>query len=115
MQGDTYFIGIDATSASDLVIGAGTTIWLNTDQNTTTGYSPFGKIGAEYNVTYIPNTTGGGAFYLYTGAAAQNLVSATPLTTALSPDGKSLEIAIPRSLLRRGWPASPTTSLGPST
>ena len=36
--------------------------------------------------------------YLYTGAAGQNLVSPTPLTYALSPDGKSLEIAIPRSL-----------------
>ena len=34
------------------MIGAGTTIWLNTDQNTTTGYSPFGNIGAEYNITY---------------------------------------------------------------
>jgi hypothetical protein len=76
VQGDTYFIGIDATSASDLVIGAGTTIWLNTDQNTTTGYSPFGKIGAEYNVTYIPNTTGGGAFYLYT--ARRHRTSSAP-------------------------------------
>ena len=49
-----------------------------------------------------------GAFYLYTGAAAQNLVSATPLTTALSPDGKSLEIAIPRSLLTPTGGAAPT-------
>ena len=97
VQNDTYFIGIDATSATDPVIGAGTTIWLNTDQNTATGYSPFGSIGADYNVTYV-----NGAFYLYTGAAAQNLVSATPLTSALSPDGKSLEIAIPRSLLDAG-------------
>ncbi len=94
VQGDTYFIGIDATSATDPVIGAGTTIWLNTDQNTVTGYTPFDSIGADYNVTYI-----NGAFYLYTGAAAQNLVSTTPLTTALSADGKSLEIAIPRSLI----------------
>ena len=37
VQNDTYFIGIDATSLTDLAIGAGTTIWLNTDQNTTTG------------------------------------------------------------------------------
>ena len=42
--------------------------WLNTDQNTATGYSPFGSIGADYNITYV-----GGSFYLYTGAAAQNL------------------------------------------
>ena len=85
------------------MIGAGTTIWLNTDQNTATGYSPFGSIGADYNVTYV-----NGAFYLYTGAAGQNLVSATPLTSALSPDGKSLEIAIPRSLLTPASGPAPT-------
>ena len=44
--GDTYVIGIDATGATDPVIGAGTTIYLNTDQNTATGYSPFGGISA---------------------------------------------------------------------
>ena len=41
--GNTYVLGIDATSATDPVIGAGTTIYLNTDQNTATGYSPFGQ------------------------------------------------------------------------
>ena len=50
--GKTYVIGIDATSATDPVIGAGTTIYLNTDQNTATGYSPFGNIGAEYEVVF---------------------------------------------------------------
>ena len=94
VQNDTYFIAIQGTATTDPVIGAGTTIWLNTDQNTATGYSPFDSIGADYNITYV-----GGAFYLYTGAAAQTLVSNTPLTAALSPDGKSLEIAIPRSLV----------------
>jgi serralysin len=94
VQDDTYFIAIQATAGTDPVIGAGTTIWLNTDQSTATGYSPFDSIGAEYNVTYV-----NGAFYLYTGAAGQNLVSTTPLTAALSPDGESLEIAIPRSLV----------------
>ena len=108
VQNNTYFIGIDATSLTDPAIGAGTTIWLNTDQNTTTGYSPFGSIGAEYNITYIPNATGGGgAFYLYTGAAAQTLVSG-PLTAALSADGKSLEIAIPRSLITSTSGTAPT-------
>ncbi len=104
VQNDTYFIAIQGTGAADPVIGAGTTIWLNTDQNTATGYSPFDSIGADYNITYV-----GGAFYLYTGAAAQTLVSTTPLTAALSPDGKSLEIAIPRSLV------TPTGGLAPAS
>jgi serralysin len=103
VQNDIYLIGIDATLATDPVIGAGTTIWLNTDQNTATGYSPFGSVGADYNITY-----GNGAFYLYTGTAGQTLVSATPLTTALSPDGKSLEIAIPRSLVTPTGGTTPT-------
>src|SRR5689334_394065 len=103
VQNDNYLIGIDATSTTDPVIGAGTTIWLNTDQNTATGYSPFGSIGADYNITYV-----NGSFYLYTGAAGQNLVSATPLTAALSPDGKSLEIAVPRSLVMPAGGTAPT-------
>jgi serralysin len=94
VQAGSYLIAVQAIAATDGVIGDGTTIWLNTDQNTTTGYSPFGNIGADYNVTFV-----GGNPYLYTGAAAQNLVSSTPLSYALSSDGKSLEIAIPRGLV----------------
>ena len=95
VQADTYLIAIQATASTDQAIGAGTILWLNTDQNTATGYSPFGNIGAEYNVTF----DAGGTPYLYTGASGQTRVSATPLNFALSPDGKSLEIAIPRSLV----------------
>ncbi len=76
VENDTYCIAIQATAATDPVIGAGTTIWLNTDQNTATGYSPFDSIGADYNVTFDAS----GTPYLYTGAAGQTLVSATPLT-----------------------------------
>ncbi len=103
VQNDTYLIAIEGTGSTAPVIGDGTTIWLNTDQNTATGYSPFGSIGAEYNITEV-----GGSFYLYTGAAAQNLVSTTPLTAALSADGKSLEIAVPRSLLSPTGGTAPT-------
>jgi serralysin len=103
VENGTYYIAIQATSATDPVIGPGTTIWLNTDQNTATGYSPFGSIGADYNITNV-----GGSFYLYTGAAGQNLVSATPLTAALSPNGESLEIAIPRSLVTPTGGTAPT-------
>ena len=83
VQNDTYFIAVQATATTDPVIGAGTTIWLNTDQNTATGYSPYttSSIGADYNITTID-----GSFYLYTGAAAENFVTG-PLTTARDPGG----------------------------
>jgi serralysin len=93
-----YFIAIQATVSTDPSIGAGTSIWLNTDQNTATGYLA-GSIGAEY---YVANV--GGSYYLYTSTG--NYVSA--LTSSLSPDGESLEIAIPRSLLTPTGTTAPT-------
>jgi hypothetical protein len=102
---NTYAIAIQATAATDPKIGAGTTIWLNTDQNTATGYNlSWANIGADYNITFNAS----GVPYLYTGAAGQTLVSATPLTYALSPDGESLEIAVPRSLLTPAGGTAPT-------
>src|ERR1043165_4607680 len=80
VQNDTYYIGIQATSATDPVIGAGTTIWLNTDQNTATGFSPFGNIGAEYSISYFTGDAFNPAgFYLYTG---NGVFLSGPLTTA---------------------------------
>ena len=105
VQANNYLIGVQATVATDGKVGPGTTIWLNTDQNTTTGYSPFGNIGAEYNVTFDAT----GTPHLYTGAAGQTLVSSTPLAYALSADGESLEIAIPRSLLTPTGGAAPAS------
>ena len=102
---NTYFIAIQATATTDPVIGPGTTFWLNTDQNTATGYSPFGSIGADYNVTFDAS----GTPHLYTGGAGQTLVSPTPLVYALSPDGKSLEIAIPRASLTPAGGAAPAS------
>jgi hypothetical protein len=105
VQAETYLIAIQATVTTDQVIAGGTTIWLNTDQSTATGYSPFDSIGADYNVTFDAS----GTPYLYTGAAGQTLVSTTPLTYALSSDGESLEIAIPRALV------TPSTGLAPAS
>ena len=46
-------IGIDATAATDPVIGPGDIIYLNTDQNAATGYDlSFAKIGADYEVQF---------------------------------------------------------------
>ena len=64
-------------------IGANTTIWLNTDQNYTTGYKIWGYAGGiEYNI----NFNAAGQAYLYTGSAGQTLVTG-PLTSATTADG----------------------------
>ena len=53
--GKNYVIGINATATTDPVINTGTVIYLNTDQNTATGYTPFGNVGAEYEVQFLPD------------------------------------------------------------
>src|SRR6476619_1361673 len=64
--GNTYVIGIDATASTDPVIGAGTIIYLNTDQNNTTGYElSWTNVGAEYEVQFAPDATGAMQAYLY--------------------------------------------------
>lgn len=77
------------------VISAGTTIWLNTDQNQATGYQIFGAAigGAEYNINFAAD----GKAYLYSGADGQNYLA--PLDYSISADGFSAEIAVPVSLL----------------
>ena len=100
--GKTYVIGIDATSATDPAIGPNTFIYLNTDQNSSTGYSPFGTVGAEYYVQFSVGSTGTLQPFLYsvspTGTATL-LNNGAPLEFGLSSNGESLEIAIPQSLL----------------
>lgn len=79
------------------IIGTGTTIWLDTDQNVATGYQIFGSMGgAEYNI----NIHTDGKPYLYTGAAAQNYVGG-PLTHVQtnSGTGSVLEMVIPETML----------------
>jgi Ca2+-binding RTX toxin-like protein len=88
--GDTYVVAI----SSAVAIGAGTTVWLNTDRNAATGYQVFGnQVGAEYNINFGNNL----APALYTGAAGQSLVGQVGYGT--SSDHKIVEIAIPKSAL----------------
>jgi serralysin len=87
---NTYLFALKSAQ----VIGAGTTIWLNTDQNQTTGYQIFGFAGgAEYNINFGAD----GKAYLYSGAAAENYIA--PLDYTISADGLSAEIAVPVNLL----------------
>ena len=110
--GNTYVIGIDATAATDPVIGANTFIYLNTDQNNTTGYSPFGNIGAEYYVEFSLDSNNVLQPYLYsvTSAGVATLLNGgAPLNYGISSDGESVELAIPQALLTPAGGAAPTS------
>jgi serralysin len=101
--GNTYVIGIDATVATDPVIAAGTTIYLNTDQNTATGYNlSFGNVGAEYEVQFVLGSNGVLQPYLYsvTSTGTPTLLNGgAPLNYGMSANNESFEVAIPRSLV----------------
>ena len=93
--GKNYVIGIEAT-VTDPVIAANTFIYLNTDQNLATGYSPFGKVGAEYYVQFSLDTNNVLQPYLYSLTPAgvpTQLNGGAPLNFATSSNGQSVEIA----------------------
>src|ERR1700733_14213212 len=110
--GETYVIGIDANTATDPVIASNTFIYLNTDQNTATGYSPFGNVGAEYYVQFSPDSNGVLQPYLYsvtsTGVATL-LNNGAPLDYGMSSNGESVELAIPQALLTPTGGTPPTS------
>src|SRR6202048_1548741 len=100
--GKNYVIGINATVTTDPVIAANTFIYLNTDQNRATGFSPFGSVGAEYYVQFSPNSSGVVQPYLYSvtsAGVATQLNGGAPLNFGASSNGESIEIAIPQTLL----------------
>ncbi len=89
--GDAYVFAI----SSAVAIGAGTTVWLNTDQSKATGYQIWGWAGgAEYNVSF----DGAGLPKLFRGAEGQTLVNGT-IDYGRSADGKLVEFAVPVSSL----------------
>src|SRR5690348_13664776 len=111
--GNIYVIGIDATASTDPVIGAGTTIYLNTDQNNSTGYSlSWAKVGAEYEVQFARDTAGVLQAYLYsvTSTGVTTLLNGgAPLNTGFSSNGESVELAIPQALLTPTGGTAPTS------
>ena len=92
-QGDTdnFYFAIEAPAG--VAIGQNTTIWIDTDLNTGTGYSVFGAAGAEYNI----NIDSSGVVRLYTGGAGETEVAV--LSSAVNADSSVIEIALPKSLL----------------
>ncbi len=110
--GPTYVIGIDATSSSDPVIGPGTIFYLNTDQNNTTGYNPFGVVGAEYYVQFALDSSNALQPYLYAvdpAGVSTLLNGGAPLAFGLAADGESVELAVPQALLTPSGGAAPTS------
>jgi serralysin len=110
--GKNYVVGIDATAATDPVIAANTFIYLNTDQNAATGYSPFGSVGAEYYVQFAANASGVLQPFLYSvtsAGVATQLNGGAPLNFGVSGNGESAEIAIPQALLTPSGGAAPTS------
>jgi serralysin len=90
--GDAYVFAIKSDGTG---IDAGTTVWLNTDQNATTGFQIFGNtFGAEYNINFFTDNLP----YLYTGAAAENFVTGA-LDHAYDANRQVVEFAVPLSLL----------------
>lgn len=92
-QGDAGSFYFAISSPVGVSIGANTTIWLDTDIDTLTGYSVFGLAGAEYNI----NIDSAGVARLYTGGAGEFEVAA--LASAQSVDGTAFEFALPKALL----------------
>ncbi len=87
IEGGTLFLAIVAP----IEIGAGTTIWLNTDQNAATGYQVFGNsAGAEFNINFDSL----GVPFLYSGGAGEILVSGASVQFARSADGKTVELSV---------------------
>ena len=109
IDGDAFVFALQ--SAVD--ISFNTTLWLNTDHNSATGYPIFDWLnaGADFNVTFIAGSTGAAAPYLYTGAsplyteAAAQAFTAAITDFAFSADLNTVEFRVPFSAL--GLSAAP--------
>lgn len=91
-DGDYLVFAVKAPGA----IGANTTVWLNTDLNTATGFQIFGATGgAEYNI----NFDAAGVPHLYTGGAGQTLVAGAQVLYGTSADRTIMEVAIAKAAI----------------
>ncbi|MCB9740493.1 MAG: polysaccharide deacetylase family protein [Deltaproteobacteria bacterium] len=85
-----------------MAIGPSTTVWINTDNDTSTGYLVWGAlVGAEYNV----NIAWDGAPHLYSGADGETW-QIGPLSHAYSADKQILELELTEGMVGAGTPIS---------
>ena len=97
IAGDAYVFAIKSDGT---VIGSGTTVWLNTDQDASTGYQIFGFAGgAEYNINFFTDNQP----YLYTGAAGENFVPGA-LDHAYDANQQVVEFAVSLDQLNDATP-----------
>lgn len=103
IDGDGFVLSLQSATA----ISSGTTVWLNTDHNNTTGYRIFGnQTGADFNINFSDDA-GLAVPRLYTGASGEIFKEAIS-TYAFSADKKSVEIKIPFSALGLSTPPAVT-------
>lgn len=94
---DSFVFGISSTAAP---ISTNTTIWLNTDLDTTTGHQIWDWAGgAEYNI----NINADGKAQLFTGAAGETFVA--DLDYAYNANRSVIEIAVSQVLIDSALPA----------
>lgn len=102
--GGAFVLAIDAGATQ---IGANTTFWFNTDQNTTTGYRVWGfAVGAEFNV----NFNAAGAPALFVNGAGETPLAGAVVDWRSSAAGTFVEFAIPLAQLQQYLGATPTTA-----
>jgi hypothetical protein len=78
----------------------------------TTGYTPFGSVGAEYYVKFLPDANSVLQPYLYSltsGGTETLLNGGAPLDFGISGDGKSVEVAIPQVLVTPAGGSAPSS------
>ena len=93
-----YHFAIEST---EITLGAQTTIWLNTDQNSQTGFKIFGfALGAEYKIEFLADPTAPlgvrPALYSTSADGSATLVE-DGLSFAFTADGKIVELAIDKT------------------
>ncbi|MGR3321132.1 MAG: hypothetical protein ACU0DK_04285 [Pseudooceanicola sp.] len=93
LWGDVTAAGAVLAIAAPGGVGAGTTIWLDTDLDPSTGHQIFGFAGgAEYNIQIAAD----GSARLYSGGPGETFVA--DLDAVRSADGTVIELAVPSDL-----------------
>lgn len=107
-DGKVYF----AFQTDGTVIGANTTVWLDTDLDPRTGHQIWGAFGgAEFNVNFNADKDGVVRPYLYSGAAGETLISPKPLNHAFNGTRSAVEFVILLKLLGVDARTNPTGAM----